>query len=238
MIPILPTPSLDPTLEFYEALGFRVTYRQARPNAYAVVERGGIRLDFFVLKALDPTQSYSSCYALVSDVDSIYEAFTTGLRTALGRLPSRGLPRIGALRDMSYGVRQFLMVDPGGNTIRIGQQIKSSGDAPDGTGPEPGGRLERALEAAILLGDSKGDHETAARVVDSALDADPDAAAVVRVRALILRADLAIRAGDEARARACLESIGAIELSDEERGSIEDDLRRARDLSVELAAAD
>ena len=47
-----------------------------------------------------------------------------GLRAALGRVPSRGVPRIGALRDMSYGVRQFIVVDPGGNYIRIGQPIE------------------------------------------------------------------------------------------------------------------
>ena len=42
---------------------------------------------------------------------------------ALGRVPSRGIPRIGALNDMSYGVRQFVMTDPGGNMIRIGQPM-------------------------------------------------------------------------------------------------------------------
>jgi len=33
------------------------------------------------------------------------------------------MPRIGAIGDMSYGVRQFLLTDPGGNIIRIGQPL-------------------------------------------------------------------------------------------------------------------
>ena len=124
-IPILPCRSIDDVLAFYEALGFAVTYRQERPNTYAVVARGGIELQFFVLKALDPAASYSTCYVLVSDVDSLYAAFTAGLRAATGRVPTRGIPRIGPLRDMAYGVRQFIVVDPGGNYIRIGQPIEA-----------------------------------------------------------------------------------------------------------------
>ncbi len=57
----------------------------------------------------------------------------------------RGIPRINALKDMSYGVRQFVVVDPGGNYIRIGQPIEAR-PAPRA---ETAGRLERALEAAI-----------------------------------------------------------------------------------------
>ena len=167
-IPILPCQSIDDTVSFYEAIGFEVTYRQERPNTFAAVARGGIELQFFVLKALDPAASYSTCYVLVDDVDALYNAFTDGLRQTLGRVPSRGIPRIGALRDMSYGVRQFVVVDPGGNYIRIGQPIaiRSRKRA------DEAGRLERSLEAAVTLADSKGDAEAAAKVLDAALAPD------------------------------------------------------------------
>jgi hypothetical protein len=45
-IPILPCRSLDDVLPFYEALEFEVTYRQARPNPYAVVRLEDIELHF------------------------------------------------------------------------------------------------------------------------------------------------------------------------------------------------
>jgi hypothetical protein len=93
-IPILPCKSIEETLAFYRALGFAVTFQQ-RPNPYAVVERAGITLHLFAIKAYDPAQSYSTCYITTTDVDGLYDAFRTRLRAALGRLPTRGLPRIG-----------------------------------------------------------------------------------------------------------------------------------------------
>lgn len=35
--PILPCPDIDQAIVFYEALGFRRTYRQLKPNPCAVV---------------------------------------------------------------------------------------------------------------------------------------------------------------------------------------------------------
>jgi hypothetical protein len=168
-IPILPCRSIDDVLAFYEALGFTVTYRQERPNTYAIVERGRIELQFFVLKALDPSASYSTCYVLTSDVDGLYESFTSGARGALGRVPTRGIPRIGGVRNMSYGVRQFIVVDPGGNYIRIGQPIEAQPIATAQTA----GRLERALVAAVTLADSRSDDAGAAKVLDGAFADDP-----------------------------------------------------------------
>ena len=231
-IPILPCRSIDETLDFYRALGFQVTYRQERPNTYAVVRRGGIELQFFVLKGLDPAQSYSTCYVLVSDVDALYEAFATGLRAALGRLPSRGIPRITAVRDMTYGVRQFVVVDPGGNYIRIGQPI----EAKPALRAESAGRLERALVAATTLADLKMDDAAAARVLDSAFVDDEAAPDPVLVRARILRADVAYRMGDVDGAKAWLAEAARIDLSEDDRAAIGDDLRRANDLAEVIGA--
>jgi catechol 2,3-dioxygenase-like lactoylglutathione lyase family enzyme len=230
-IPILPCSSIDDVLAFYRALGFTVTYQQERPNTFAVVARGGIELQFFVMKGFDPANSYSTCYVLVSDVDALYDAFRTGLQAALGRVPTRGIPRIGALRDMSYGVRQFVVVDPGGNYIRIGQPITAQ-PAPT---VDTAGRLERALVAAITLADSKGDDHAAAKVLDSAFADDPPVAGPTAVRALVVRADLAYRMGDRDGARARLDE--ARRLTDRvEPTLIGDELRRAAELEDELAA--
>ena len=49
-IPLLPCHSIDETLTFYRALDFEVTYQQAKPNLYAVVQRGGIELHFFAMQ--------------------------------------------------------------------------------------------------------------------------------------------------------------------------------------------
>lgn len=234
-IPILPCRSIDETLDFYRALGFEITYRQKRPNTYAVVERGGIRLHFFVLRALDPSSSYSTCYVLTQDVDGLYQDFSEGLRHALGKLPSRGVPRIGALKDTSYGVRQFVVVDPGGNYIRIGQPLQSAqGWSHSGPSGASQTRLSKALHAATLLGDSKGDHAAAAEVLDRALASEEVESDRVVIQALVLRADLAVRLGDRQLAARLLADVRKTDLGGEEPKALSDCLRRARDLEQVL----
>jgi catechol 2,3-dioxygenase-like lactoylglutathione lyase family enzyme len=229
-IPILPCHSIEEVLAFYRALGFVVTYQQKRPNTFAVVSRGGIELQFFVMKGFDPAGSYSTCYVLVSDVDGLYEAFRSGLQAAIGRVPTRGIPRIGALRDMSYGVRQFVVVDPGGNYIRIGQPIAAQPTPTVATA----GRLERALAAAITLADSKGDDAAAAKVLDSAFADDPPDTGPTAVRALVVRADLAYRMGEPERSRTWLAEARAIGADAQDDRAIADELRRAAELVDQL----
>jgi hypothetical protein len=230
-IPILPCASMDPILAFYGALGFEVTYRQERPNTYAIVVRGGIELQFFVLKGLDPGQSYSTCYVVVPDADAIYDAFTTGLRAATGRVPRRGIPRIGPLRNQSYGVRQFIVVDPAGNSIRIGQPIATK---PVDTA-KPAGRLERALAAAATLADSKGDDAAAAKVLDSAFADEPPVPGATAVQALVLRADLAYRLQDTGAVRTWLTLARALVPDDIDLATLQDELRRADELEEAVA---
>lgn len=226
-IPILPCQTLQPLLDFYEALGFEVAFRQRSPNPYAVVVRGGIELQFFGLKRYDPAQSHSTCYVRTDDVDGLYTAFRAGLRKTYGRIPTRGLPRLGPLKDMSYGMRQFLMTDPGGNCVRIGQPTSED----QSHRPAPEEPVARALHLASLLADSKDDPAGAARVVDRALREDaerPSGAELLHL--LVLRADVALRLGDEETATGALARAAAVELTDEERHTAHDALLRLEDL--------
>jgi catechol 2,3-dioxygenase-like lactoylglutathione lyase family enzyme len=231
LIPVLPCRLLEENLNFYRALGFEVTFHQQRPNPYAVVKRGSIELHFFAMKTYDPTQSYSTCYIVTTDVEALYDAFRSGLRAALGKVPTRGLPRIGPLKDMPYGVRQFLLTDPGGNTLRVGQPI-SDGDAPTEVPTE---RFARALHTASLLGDSKGDYPAAATLLDRILASDAARSAAEQLRALVLRADMAIRMDDRALAERLLGEAQKTQLTDEDRTAIRDDLRRADELAETIA---
>ncbi|MFF9558399.1 bleomycin resistance protein [Streptomyces albus] len=226
-IPILPCRTLQPVLDFYTALGFAVTFTQRSPNPYATVQRGGIQLQFFGMRRYDPAGSYSTCYIRTDDVDALYEEFRTGLRTAYGRVPTRGLPRIGPLRDTSYGMRQFLMTDPGGNCLRVGQPT----DTAHHHRPAPEGTFARTLHHALLFADSRDDATAAARVIDRALALpDEQATPVQLLRLLVLRVDVARRLGDEETARAALARADAVRLSPEERETADDDLLRLADL--------
>ncbi|GAB7191155.1 hypothetical protein NUM3379_18620 [Kineococcus sp. NUM-3379] len=227
-IPLLPCQTIQPVTDFYTALGFEVTFQQKSPNPFAVVQRGDIELQFFGMRKYEPTESYSTCYVLTDDVDGLYEEFRAGLRTAYGKIPSRGVPRIGPLKDMSYGVRQFLMTDPGGNCIRVGQP--TGGDQHHRPAPEE--TFARALHDATLFADSKEDPAGAARIIDRVLGLEDERPTPVQlVRLLVLRGDVAGRLGDETTAASALERAAAVPLIDEERGSVRDDLARLADLA-------
>jgi hypothetical protein len=226
-IPILPCRTLQPVLDFYTALGFEVTYEQRSPNPYAVVERGDIELQFFAMKQYEPAVSISTCYVMTDDVDGLYGAFRAGLKAAYGRIPARGLPRVGPLKDMAYGVRQFLMTDPGGNCVRVGQRTgeeRHHGAAPEET-------FARALHFASLLADSKQDAAGAARVIDRVLSlTDGTPTRVQLLQLLVLRADVARRLGDEETTATALTRAAALDLTEAERDRGRDALTRLEDL--------
>ena len=201
MIPILPCRSIDDQIAFYESLGFEVTYRQKTPNVFASIQRGAIKIRFFVLKGYESAESYSTCYVWSRNRRPVCR-LPVGTQAQPRGIPTRGIPSIGALGDMCYGVRQFLLTDPGGNIIRIGQPL----NAPDDEA-RPASRLEKALPAANLLMYSKGDPETAARVIDSAMADEPDAPVVIVVQARILRAEAAHELGDDGLAAPLLAEV-------------------------------
>ncbi|GGR46547.1 bleomycin resistance protein [Streptomyces roseolus] len=226
-IPILPCRTLRPVLDFYAALGFEVTFLQKSPNPYAAVARGSLELQFFGVGHHDPATTMSTCYVVTDDVDGLHAAFRAGLKEAYGRIPTRGLPRLGALRDTSFGMRQFLLTDPGGNCLRVGQRIREDLHH----APAPGGTFARALHHAALLADSKEDLAGAARIVERALGRDDERPAPVELlRLLVLRADLARRLGDEDLAAAALAEAGAVPLTGEERAEAADELVRLAEL--------
>ena len=114
-IPILPSRSLNDTLAFFQRLGFDGTIHSH--GGYAILTRGTVELHFFTHRELLPAESSAGCYIRVSDVESIYEA------CASAKLPLKGIPRWDALEDKPWGMREFAIVDPDGNLIRIGQTL-------------------------------------------------------------------------------------------------------------------
>jgi hypothetical protein len=142
-----------------------------------------------------------------------------------------GCPGSGRCRTTSYGVRQFLVTDPGGNTLRIGQPTADD----FAHTPPPTARFARALHTAALLGDSKGDHPAAAKLLDRILAADAARSPSEQLRALVLRADMAVRMGERPLAERLLGEARRIRLSDQDRKGLGDQLRRADDLADAVA---
>jgi hypothetical protein len=162
MVPMLPCgdaeADLDEIVEFWEALGLRVTYRQRRPNPYVALGRGGLDLHYYGMPGWDPGLSHSTCAVVVADTAPVYERFAAGLRGRYGRLPLSGTPRITRPRRRANnaGLAGFSLVDPAGNWVRISRAPDTRVDAGAGGTTswvsQGGGRLARAVENAVVGG--------------------------------------------------------------------------------------
>ena len=227
VVPLLPCASIDDMLDFYTALGFTKTYRQTRPNPALGMRRGDIHLQFFGMPGFDPADSYGSCIIQVPDTGVLHREFADGLRAAFGKVPLAGIPRMTRPRPRrnAEGVAGFTVVDPGGNWVRIFP-------APGTAKPPPAGKLAKALENAVVMGDSRGDPGQAAKILDGALRRSADAPAVERVEALAYRAEVALTMSDPARAREVLAELARIELTDADRDRLADTLAAADELRV------
>ncbi|MFJ2062904.1 VOC family protein [Streptomyces albidoflavus] len=197
-VPLLPCRSVDEIAGFRTMPGFTRTCRQERPNPYVVVERGELHLHFFGLPGFRPEDSYGTCLVVVPDIAEVFDAFAAGTRAVHGELLVSGIPRMTRprRRKNAEGMTGFAVIDPGGNWIRF---TAGAEDAPAGPGPGGGG-LAGALRHAVVMGDSRGDHERAARLPDHALRrGEATAGPAELVEALAYRAELPARAEDARR---------------------------------------
>jgi hypothetical protein len=224
--PALPCRTLDESLPFYEALGFVRTYRQERPNPYAVVSREDFHVHLFGMEGFDPEQSYSTVIVAVPDSDQMYEDFAAGLRVLYGKLPVAGIPRITRPRKREGTVRGFSVIDPGGNWLRISKL----GDTEEQAKEEKMTGLARVVSNAARQGDAHGDHAFALKLLDNGLAKFTDAPLLDRARALLYRSELAVRLGDTATATSSLSQALSVDLSDEEKAAIASELAHATEI--------
>jgi catechol 2,3-dioxygenase-like lactoylglutathione lyase family enzyme len=114
--PIMPARDLAATLAFYGRLGFEVVGDRWESYRYLIVRRGSLELHFWEHPDVDPLTTDFSCYLFVRDADALHaEWHGLGVPTdpATG---SRLMPPV----DTDYGLREFALVDPNGNLLRVG----------------------------------------------------------------------------------------------------------------------
>jgi len=115
-VPIMPSKDLDATLTFYERLGFENAGSPPGEWNYLIVRRGGVQLHFYGDPEIDPLTTPFSCYVFTDNADALYDEWEAiGVRTD----PSTG-SRLQGPVDTDYGMREFALVDPSGNLIRVG----------------------------------------------------------------------------------------------------------------------
>jgi catechol 2,3-dioxygenase-like lactoylglutathione lyase family enzyme len=236
-VPALPCRSIDEVEAFYAALGFARTYRQVRPNPYLALQREDIALHFFGMPEFDPQDSYGTCLVFVPDIGGLFQTFAEGMRSTYGKLLVSGIPRMTRPRKRknAAGLTGFTIVDPGGNWIRIFPLPK---DANAKQEEPPTSKLATTLQHAVVMGDSKGDHQQAAKILDGALARAQDPTTVDLVEALLYRAEIALTLADREHAGELLARVRELEpsLDASERERLTEALASAADLEAVLSA--
>ncbi|MFJ8581719.1 VOC family protein [Micromonospora sp. NPDC093277] len=232
-IPLLPCASIDGIVNFYEVLGFRMMYKQRKPNPYVSLQREDLHLHFFEIAGFDPEQSYGSCLVLTSDIEGLHRAFAAGMRAAYGKVLVSGTPRMTRprARKNNDGLGGFSVIDPGGNWIRV---VRNAATAPE-PATTPAGRLAKALANAVVQADSRGDVRQAIRILDSALarpQADDDPVAQVEV--LVYRAELAMVLHDPETTAEMLARVERVVLSKDEAERAAPAFENAAELAAAL----
>jgi catechol 2,3-dioxygenase-like lactoylglutathione lyase family enzyme len=224
--PCLPCRDLDESISFYEALGFKTTYRQTRPNPYAVVGLEDIQIHLFGIEGFNPHESYGSVIVAVPDPESLYRAFATRLRATFGKLPAVGIPRILRPRKKYGTVSGFSVIDPGGNWLRVYRL----GDTEQEDSPGKAEGLMQVVLVAARLGDAHGDEALALKTLENGLLRYAEAPALDRARAYLYRAELAVRLNNHELAQSSLTAATSLALTDDERAAIADETAHVAEL--------
>ena len=110
--PNLPSRDLAATAQFYAALGFVETWRDA---GWMILERGALKLEFFLYPDLDPAQSSFGCCFRMADIGSFFD-----IMLAAG-VPetTTGWPRAHRPRQEPWGGSVGALIDPDGTLVRL-----------------------------------------------------------------------------------------------------------------------
>jgi catechol 2,3-dioxygenase-like lactoylglutathione lyase family enzyme len=110
--PNLPSRQFAATARFYAALGFSEGWRDEN---WMILDRGSLKLEFFLHPGLEPAESWFSCCLRLDDLDAFYaECRASGLPEK-----SSGQPRLHPPRVDPSGLRHAALIDRDGNLIRL-----------------------------------------------------------------------------------------------------------------------
>ena len=117
-VPILPSRDLRETVAFYERLGFQDNGSPWEEWNYLIISRGGAELHFWSEPSVDPLTTSFSCYLRVADADALHAEWEG---VGVPRDETNG-SRLEPPVDTDYGIREFALIDPSGNLLRVGSR--------------------------------------------------------------------------------------------------------------------
>lgn len=111
-VPNLPSRDLPATSSFYGRIGFRELHRD---DAWLVLRRDDLQLEFFRKEDLDARNHDFGCCLRVADLETLFETVC-----AAGVPQKRyGLPSVRPIVTQSWGQQMSTLLDPDGNLLRM-----------------------------------------------------------------------------------------------------------------------
>lgn len=115
-VPNLPSRDFDATTAFYGGFGFGQAYRG---DAWLILERGKLQLEFFLFPDLTPDDSSFMCSIRVDDVDELYRQIKG---TGVAEKPV-GIPRLHPVVLQPWGQRAGFLIDPDGTQLNLIENV-------------------------------------------------------------------------------------------------------------------
>ena len=110
--PGVPVRDIDRALGFYVGvLGMTETFRNGQPVGFVIVERDDAEIHLTLQPSHRPTTA-NVLHLMVDDATAFY-----------AHLKEHGVRIVKGIRDADYGMRTFVMADPDGNRIDVGEDL-------------------------------------------------------------------------------------------------------------------
>lgn len=125
LAPIMPSRDLATTISFYADLGFTVDGHHP-DDGYLILLRDEAELHFFHAPDTDPLSTAHALYLRLDGGAHVVDALhAEWLATGLSEDPY-ATPRLVEPDDTVYAMREFALVDPDGNLLRIGSGVEAT----------------------------------------------------------------------------------------------------------------
>ena len=110
--PGVPVRDIDTALAFYVGvLGMTETFRNGDPVGFVIVERDDAEIHL-TLQPSHRATTANVAHLMVDDAAALHE-----------HLQRHGVRIVKGIRDADYGMRTFVMADPDGNRIDVGEDL-------------------------------------------------------------------------------------------------------------------
>lgn len=229
----------DEALEFYQGLGFSLTYYQKAPYRFASVEKKGIgEFGFYGVKNFQEVGKVGGCYIYVPNIKKVYEELKVNLKAYYGKIPRKGQPRYSRLNQTAEDWRVNI-TDFSGNSIIIGQVFGDSTKLMTAESTRVkalSSKFEKAYLQGYRFAYSKEDFKAARNTLESAFNRyQQDASQELLFQGRVLQAEVFSALGQKALAQAALEAADTLLLSAPLVEEVGESYQRFLEIQEELA---